>query len=124
MLQLFLSYAHEDAERVRRFATDLRRPGIDPWMDYELKLANRWNDEIDKRLPASDVVLLIMSHATERGSTDRFYWKEWDLAFDSNRLILPIRLEECSLPKKMAPDRAAAIAALQHADLFPSYEDG
>jgi hypothetical protein len=37
MLQLFVSYASEDADRARRFTADLRRPGIDVWMDDELK---------------------------------------------------------------------------------------
>ena len=37
MLQRFVSYASEDADRARRFTEDLRRPGIDVWMADELK---------------------------------------------------------------------------------------
>jgi hypothetical protein len=124
VLQLFLSYAHQDAERVRKFATDLRRPEIDPWMDYELKLAGRWNDEIDTRIAASNLILLIMSRATEEGDRDRFFRKEWALAFEARRLILPVRLEDCKLPATLAPELSKAIDALQRADLFPSYEEG
>src|SRR5262249_22478689 len=124
MLQLFLSYAHQDAERVRTFATDLRRPGIEPWMDYELKLAGRWNDEIEGRIAGSNLVLLIMSRATEAGSPERFFRKEWDHAFRLKRRILPIRLEECLLPATLAPEISTAIDSVQRADLFPSYEEG
>jgi hypothetical protein len=124
VLQLFLSYAHQDAERVRKFAADLRRPGIDPWMDYELKLAGRWNEEIDTRIAASNLILLIMSRATETGGADRFFRKEWMLAFEARRLMLPVRLEDCKLPATLAPELAKAVDALQRADLFPSYEEG
>jgi hypothetical protein len=41
MLRLFLSYASQDVERVRKLSADLRRPGIEAWMDDELKLAGR-----------------------------------------------------------------------------------
>lgn len=88
MLQLFLSYAHQDADRVRTFAADL--------------------------------VLLLMSRATEAGSPDRFFRKEWDLALKLSRRILPIRLEECLLPATLTPKMSTAIASVQRADLFPS----
>jgi len=124
MLQLFLSYAHQDAERVRTFAADLRRPGIEPWMDYELKLAGEWNAEIEGRIAGSNLVLLIMSRATEAGSPDRFFRKEWDLAFNAKRRVLPVRLEECLLPQTLTPEMSTAITSRQRADLFPSYEEG
>ena len=40
-------------------ATHLRRPGIEPWMDCKLKLAGRWNIEIDDRISANNLLLLI-----------------------------------------------------------------
>ena len=63
---MFLSYARQDVERVRKFSADLRRAGIEPWMDDELQLANRWNDEIDGRIAAADFVLLLLSRATRK----------------------------------------------------------
>src|SRR6266852_9434287 len=53
LLHLFLSYANQDAARVRQISTDLRRPDIEPWMDDELKPAEPWNvgiEEEDKSL--------------------------------------------------------------------------
>jgi TIR domain len=68
MLQLFLSYAHEDADRVRLFWGELKRPGIEPWMDYQLKLAGIWNDEIDERVKTCAFFIPILSKATQDGA--------------------------------------------------------
>jgi hypothetical protein len=67
MLRLFLSYARQDADRVRRFSADLRRAGIEPWMDDELKLAGEWNVEIESRIAACDLFLALLSRATQAG---------------------------------------------------------
>jgi len=122
MLRLFLSYASQDVERVRRLSADLRRPGIEAWMDDELKLAGRWNDEIDDRIAASD--FFVISQATQTGDAKRFFRKEWELAYKSRRRILPVRLEECELPASLSKGLATAIGKLQREDLFPSYEEG
>lgn len=125
-LALFLSYASQDAERVRRFAGDLRRPRIEPWMDDELKLAGRWNDEIDDRIATCDLCVALMSRATQEGNAKRFFRKEWRLAHKAQRRFLPVRLEECRLPASLPKALAAAIESHQREDLFPSslYEEG
>ena len=64
MLKLFVSYASQNPERARRFTADLGRPGIDAWMDDELKLAGLRNEEIESRIPASDIFVLLLSRAT------------------------------------------------------------
>ena len=102
LLRLFLSYASQDAERARRFAADLRRPGIEPWMDDELKLAGRWNDEIEDRIAACDLFVALMSHATQEGDAERFFRQRnsgW--LMKAQRRFLPVRLEECQLPAEL-----------------------
>jgi hypothetical protein len=124
VLQLFLSYASQDADRARRFSTDLRRPGIEPWMDDELKLAGRWSDEIEERVESCDFFLLLLSRATQEVDPKRFFPKEWRLAHKARRQFLPVRLEECRLPASLPKTLIAAIESRQREDLFPSYEDG
>jgi hypothetical protein len=75
VLQLFLSYASQDADRARRFSTDLRRPGIEPWMDDELK----------ERVESCDFFLLLLSRATQEVDPKRFFPKEWRLAHKARR---------------------------------------
>ena len=124
MLRLFLSYASEDVKRVRRFASDLHRPGIEGWMDDELKLAGVWNDEIEDRIANCNLFLPLLSKATQAGDATRFFRKEWELARKAKRRVLPIRLEDCQLPAGLPKPLAALIDDHQREDLFPSYEDG
>jgi hypothetical protein len=124
VLQLFLSYASEDTDRVRQFAAELRRTGIEPWMDDELQLAGRWNSEIEDRIKACDLFVMIQSRATQEGDTKRFFLKEWRLAHKAKRRFLPMRLEECCLPTSLTKNLAPTIKSYQHQDLFPDYEDG
>jgi hypothetical protein len=91
MLQLFLSYASEDADQARRLTADLRRPGIDVWMDDELKLAGLWNKEIESRIPACDLFVLLLSRATQESKPERFFRREWGLAREAGRRFLPVR---------------------------------
>jgi TIR domain len=121
-LQLFLSYASQDVERVRRFATDLRRPGIEPWMDDELKPAGRWNNEVEDRIAKCDLFVALLSRATQEGETKRFFRKEWQLAHKAQRRFLPVRLEECRLPASLPKALVSEIKGRQREDLFPSYE--
>jgi hypothetical protein len=123
MLQVFLSYAQEDADRVRKLCTELKRPGIEPWMDDELKLAGIWNDEITERLNSCALFVPILSRATQAGAADRFFRREWQLALDSQRRFLPVRLEECALPASLAQTLVAEFDRRQHEDMFPSYEN-
>jgi hypothetical protein len=123
MLQLFLSYAHEDADRVRRFWGELKRPGIEPWMDYQLKLAGIWNDEIDERVKTCAFFIPILSKATQDGAGCRFFRKEWQMALDARRTFLPVRLEECALPAALAEPLVTEFRRRQHEDMFPSYEN-
>jgi hypothetical protein len=124
MLQLFLSYASEDVDRVRQLTADLHRVVIEPWMDDELKLAGRWNDEIDGRIRECDFFLPILSRSTQVGDLERFFQKEWRLAYEAQRQFLPVRLEECQLPTSLPHDLTIAIEQIQRVDLFPSYDDG
>lgn len=123
MLRLFLSYASQNAERVRGLSADLRRSGIEPWMDDELKLAGRWNDEIEQRIAACRFFIPILSSATQEGDKNRFFRKEWRLAAKAQRTFLPVRIEECRLPEPLPKGLASALNS-QRQDLFPSYEDG
>ena len=124
MLRLFLSYASEDADHVRRLSADLRRPGIEPWMDDELKLAGLWNDEINDRIAVCDLFVAILSRATQEGDAKRFFRKEWRLAHQTHRRFLPVRIEECRLPEALPKVLATAIESRHREDLFPSYEEG
>src|SRR3712207_1976788 len=93
-------------------------------MDDELKLAGRWNSEIEDRIATCDFFLPMLSRATQEGDAKRFFFKEWRLAHRAHRCFLPVRLEECRLPAWLPKTLATAIESYQYEDLFPSYEVG
>jgi hypothetical protein len=124
LLQLFLSYAHQDAALVRQLSTDLRRSDIEPWMDDQLKLAGIWNDEIEERIKGCGFFVPILSHATQEGTDQRFFRREWQLAVEASRPFLPVFLQECQRPASLSNNLAAEIDRHQWAKLFPSYEEG
>lgn len=114
-MKVFISYAREDFGTAKRFYDDLQKPGIQPWLDLtKLEPGREWNEELELAIKDSEYFLaLISSSSLEEGG---FVQKEWDLALEEDRIVIPIRLEERAPPEKMNP--------LQWVDLFPSYEEG
>ncbi len=66
-LDLFISYAHEDeplrAELAQHLAALEREGRIRPWFDREIAAGDAWGDQIDDRLEAADLILLLVSSA-------------------------------------------------------------
>jgi hypothetical protein len=61
-LQIFLNYAREDQEPVRRLYQRLIEEGFNPWMDVEkLTPGKRWDSAIRQALRASDLVIICLS---------------------------------------------------------------
>lgn len=123
MLHLFLSYANQDAARVRQLSTDLRRPDIEPWMDDELKPAEPWNVGIEERIKACDFFVPLLSRATQQGGDNRFFPTEWQFAFDAKRPFLTVFLEPCELPPSASEDLKAEMKRREWVELFPSREE-
>jgi hypothetical protein len=123
LLQLVLSYARQDAARVRQLRKDLRRPDIDPWMDDDLKLAGVWNDEIGEKIKACDFFVPVLSRATQEGGENRFFSREWQLAFEAKRPFLTVYLEPSELPPSFSKDLEAEMKGREWVELFPSYEE-
>lgn len=66
--RVFLSYAHEDGNFVRRVYQGLRNAGMDPWMDDEGGLlgGDRWDPKIEAEIKHSDYFLSFQSLALGR----------------------------------------------------------
>jgi hypothetical protein len=113
MIKVFISYASEDYSLAKRLYDDLHRPGIDPWLDDELRPGGEWNDDIIGQIAeCSHFVALISPHSLRDA---RFVRREWDQALDHNKPFVPVRLEESALPD--------FLKSKQWEDLFP-YETG
>jgi eukaryotic-like serine/threonine-protein kinase len=64
-LEIFISYAHEDEllkKHLEKHLTALRRQGfITIWHDHNISAGTEWAHEINIRLDASDIILLLIS---------------------------------------------------------------
>jgi TolB-like protein/predicted negative regulator of RcsB-dependent stress response len=77
---VFLSYASQDAEAAKRICDELRRGGIEVWLDQsELRGGDVWDEQIRGQI--RDCALFIPIISTNTASRHEGYFRlEWDLA--------------------------------------------
>ncbi|MBD3343052.1 MAG: TIR domain-containing protein [Candidatus Lokiarchaeota archaeon] len=118
--KIFLSYAHEDTGMAKRIYQDLKRYGLDVWIDCESLLPGQnWKITIEKAIKESHYYLLLLSsHSmTKRG----FIQKEMRIAYEmleqcseDDIYLIPIRLDDCEPSLKLSD--------IHYIDLFPESE--
>jgi hypothetical protein len=115
-MKIFLSYAHEDKDRVLELYKKLNDNGHDAWIDTEKLLPGQdWDLEINKAIKASDAIILCLTTLSvqKEGYVQREMKKAIDLAQEKLRstiFIIPARLDECEVPED--------VSRWQYVDLF------
>ncbi len=109
-LRVFLCHSSHDKPAVRELYQKLSSEGwIDVWFDEKKLLPGQdWEYEIEKALDKSNAVIVSISHSSV--SKEGFIQRELkfvvDIALDKPDgmiFILPVRLEDCSPPRKLRP---------------------
>ena len=108
MLKVFLCHSSSDKKVVTDLHSRLMKEGFEPWLDSEnLKGGQDWEFEIRNAVRRCDVVLVCLSRASI--TKEGFVHKEIRLAVDVADekpegiiYIIPLRLEECSVPTRLA----------------------
>ncbi|MBS1829909.1 MAG: TIR domain-containing protein [Acidobacteria bacterium] len=121
--RVFLAYVEEDTEVAVRLCEDLRRHECDPWMDRDRLLPGQnWLRRIESAIEFSDCFVALFSARSVRKRGQ--FQAELRYAIECARripldqpFILPVRLEDCSLPKRIT-------SAIQYVDLFPDWSQG
>jgi TIR domain/CAP12/Pycsar effector protein, TIR domain len=93
----FISYSWKDEGFAERLHDDLQAVGVRCWLDAkEIKIGDRWIDQIDKAIQASDKVLLVLSQASVQS-----HWVRQEvttaLQLEDARqetVLFPIRLDD------------------------------
>lgn len=108
-LRVFLCHSSNDKPAVRALYEKLRaEPWIEPWLDEEeLYPGQDWNLEIEKAIEETDVILVCLSNnsITKEGYVQREIRIALDYADykpEGTLFIIPVRLEECTPPKRLA----------------------
>ena len=108
-LHVFLCHSSTDKPAVRdsyKFLSS--EPWIDPWFDEEsLKPGQDWKAEIETAIENADVVIVFLSRSslTREGFIQKEIKHVLDKADekpDGTLFVIPVRVEECEVPKRLA----------------------
>jgi adenylate cyclase len=98
MSDIFISYSRKDSERALSLAERLRGEGMSVWIDQQgIEAAKTWSEEIVNAIESSKAfVLLLSAHSVESINVAR----ELSLAFESERPLVPIAIDDVALTPK------------------------
>lgn len=109
---VFLSYASQDAERVRRLAEALQVEGIEVWFDRsELRGGDAWDQKIKKQIRECALFLPVIS-ANTNARAEGYFRLEWKLAVDRSHsmaddaaFLVPAVIDEMPDATARVPDK-------------------
>jgi len=123
--KIFLSYAREDMGMAKKLYNDLKRYGLEVWLDTESLLpGDRWKDKIQEAIENSSYFIALLSSRSV--NKKGFVQKELKTALEvldlfpsSERFILPVRLDNCEVGERKLKEH-------HWVDLFPQdkYQNG
>jgi formylglycine-generating enzyme required for sulfatase activity len=102
---IFISHSSRDAADALRLAEDLRRAGLDVWLDaWEIGVGARITQSIQRGLTRADFVALwITKAAIESGWVEREWQSKYSTEIaSSSTIILPLLAEDCEVPQLLA----------------------
>ena len=107
---VFLSYAREDADAVRRIAEELRSAGIEVWFDQnELTGGDAWDAKIRGQIKTCALFVPVISAATQ-ARREGYFRIEWKLAAqrthaiaDGTPFLLPVVIDATGEGEALVP---------------------
>jgi TolB-like protein/Tfp pilus assembly protein PilF len=108
---IFLSYAREDLEAVRRIADALREAGLEVWFDQkELRGGDEWDAKIKRQIRECALFLPIVSAQTD-ARTEGYFRREWSMAVERTRdiasgvaFLLPVVIDDTREADAVVPE--------------------
>ena len=108
MIKIFLCHAKEDSKDVKELYRNLQKAGFNPWMDeIDILPGQDWNYEIQNAIKKSDFIIICLSNfsVNKSGYVNReIKWAldRYDEMQHGSIFLIPVRLEECSLPDHLS----------------------
>ncbi len=108
---VFLSYAREDADAVRRIADALRAFGVEVWFDQnELRGGDAWDQQIKTQIRTCTLCLPVIS-ATTQARGEGYFRREWRIAVERTHdmaagvpFLLPVVIDDTPESAALVPD--------------------
>jgi hypothetical protein len=107
---VFLSHSSEDKDDVRRLGEDLRRAGLEVWLDEkEIRVGDSIVQKIEEGLNKTQYLALWL---TRRSVSSGWVSAEWQSQFGDEVakgavVILPLLAEDCEIPRLLRGKRYA-----------------
>ena len=113
---VFLSYASQDAEPVKKIRDALEAAGIEVWFDQRrLEGGDDFDQQIKKNIRGCSLFLPVIS-ATTQARHEGYFRLEWSLAVERAKLIaetvpfiLPIAIDNVGDQEALVPERFLAV---------------
>jgi TPR repeat protein len=97
---VFISYAHTDADAAKAVAKALDRQGVTYWIDDRLRSGDSYHAEIKRALRAARALVVLLTHASARSS---YVATEVNFAATAEKQFLPLRFGQIPVPDEWAP---------------------
>ena len=109
---MFLSYASQDGDAVRRICETLQAAGIEVWFDQsELRGGDAWDRRIREQIRNCRLFIPVVSANTERRD-EGYFRREWSLAVDRTRdmthkrtFLVPVVLDGTPADRAAVPEK-------------------
>ncbi len=99
-LQYFFSYSRKDSDFVIKLAADLKKAGVNVWVDQlDILPGSRWDDSIETELHNASVVLVVLSETSIRSEN---VMDEVSFALDKGKRVVPLLIHNCDIPFRLA----------------------
>lgn len=89
--RIFISYARKDSEYVYTLSRELRRIGLDIWIDQDIDPGLNWDNSIEEALQSCDKMLLIVSPDSMRSENVQ---DEWSYFLEEGKAVFPFVYKE------------------------------
>jgi hypothetical protein len=118
--RVFISYSHADSAFVKRLADDLKKAGLDIWLDeLEIKVGESILERVTAGIHESAYLIVVLSPQSVRSKWVRFELgsaKMRTLSGSRRIAILPVLRADCRIPQM--------ISDLKWADFRTNYDTG
>lgn len=99
MITVFLSYSRKDYFFAELLEAKLREKDIKVWRDQgQLRPGTDWRDGIERGIAESLAILVALG---PNSADSAYVTYEWAYAFGSSKVVIPLKLAECSLHPKL-----------------------
>src|SRR5690606_33329346 len=97
--KIFISYARKDSEYVHNLTKELRRIGLDIWIDQDIEPGSNWDEAIENALNDCDMMLLI---TTEASMSSEYVTHEWSYFMGGGKPVYPF-IPQSPIPNNIHP---------------------